>query len=221
MALTEKEKLYCRYMVQYGDPLIAISKAQLCESLRYSPVDLAKELAARQDIQKEMSRIRDLGNTVTTRDMELSLQKFTKEAWPTLEGGRKLNDGWVISAIAEHLESVLAGDIKQLLINLPPRMMKSTLVSVMFPVWAWLRHPDLQFLCVSYVDKLAMRDNVRARRIIRSKWFQERFANRFQLSDDQDTKIRVDNNQGGYRLISSVDGATTGDGGDVLIIDDP
>lgn len=221
VALTDKEKAYCKLLVQYGDGNMAMRKSGLLDSLRYSAEDVEKELAGRKDIQEELNRVRDEGTTVSAREIELSLRLFTKEAWPTLEGGRKLNDGWVLGAIAEHLEAVLDGSIPQLLVNLPPRMMKSTLVSVMFPVYAWLRQPDLQFCCVSYVDKLAMRDNVRSRRIIRSKWFQERFSTKFQLADDQDTKIRIENNQGGYRVISSVDGATTGDGGDIIICDDP
>lgn len=221
MALDEKEKLFCKLVVQLGDTTQAFRRSGMEVSVRYSAREIEADLMKRPDILAEINKIRDSNSAVPIRDLEMSLKLFTKAAWPTLEGGRKLNEGWVLEAIAEHLEAVMRGDIKQLLINLPPRMMKSSLVSVMFPVWSWLHHPDLQFLCVSYVDKLAMRDNVRSRRIIRSKWFQERFSGKFQLSDDQDTKIRIENNQGGYRVISSVDGATTGDGGDILLIDDP
>jgi predicted phage terminase large subunit-like protein len=65
-----------------------------------------------------------------------------------------------------------------------------------------------------------MRDNVKARRLIRSKWFQSKFGDLFQLSEDQDTKIRVDNMQGGYRVITSVEGTVLGEGAGIIISDD-
>ncbi len=142
---------------------------------------------------------------------------FAVKAWPVLEGGRVFQDGWAFKIIAEHLELVYHGTITRLLINLPPRLGKSSLVSVLWPVWCWLNNASMQFMTMSYSEKLAMRDNVRARRLIKSAWFQERFGELFTLSDDQDTKIRVDNMQGGYRVITSVDGTVTGEGGDCLV----
>lgn len=146
---------------------------------------------------------------------------FAVKAWPVLEGGRVFQDGFAFEAICQHLEEVYHGRVRRLLINLPPRLGKSSLVSVLWPVWCWLNNASMQFMTMSYSEKLAMRDNVRARRLIKSAWFQERFGDLFELSDDQDTKIRVDNMQGGYRVITSVDGTVTGEGGDCLILDDP
>lgn len=96
----------------------------------------------------------------------------------------------------------------------------SNCVSVLFPVWAWLKKPGLQFLTTSYLDRLAIRDNVKSRRLIKSAWFQSRWGNRFELTEDQSTKDRVDNTKGGYRVTAGLDSGITGDGGDLIICDD-
>jgi hypothetical protein len=62
---------------------------------------------------------------------------------------------------------------------------------------------------------------VKGRRLIESPWYKRGWGDRFALTGDQNTKIRFDNNQGGYRIASSVDGSATGEGGDIIIIDDP
>jgi predicted phage terminase large subunit-like protein len=129
--------------------------------------------------------------------------------------------GWHLDAIAEHLEAVSAGQIRFLIISMPPRCMKSTSVGVMWPVWDWLRRPWRQFLSVSYAQSLATRDAVKARRIIQSPWFQQTFGDRFQLTSDQNAKERYDNDRGGYRIATAVDAKLTGEGGDFIVIDDP
>ena len=75
-------------------------------------------------------------------------------------------------------------------------------------------------MTISYAEKLAKRDNVKSRRLIKSDWFQKRWGNRFQLSDDQDTKERVDNMQGGYRVVVGMDSGIVGEGSDCMLLDD-
>lgn len=151
---------------------------------------------------------------------ENSLHDFAKAMWPIIEGGRPFIDGWHIQAVCEHLEAVYYGDIKYLLINQPPRTMKSTLVSVAFPTWAWTKNPELQFLYISYGSKLSQKDSVKSRRIIDSKWYKEKWGSRVQLSTDVNTKLRFDNTRSGYRIATSVGGAATGEGGDYICWDD-
>lgn len=151
---------------------------------------------------------------------ENSFYEFVKQAWPHVDG-KPFVDGWVVRVICEHLEEVYYGRIDNLLINCPPRHGKSLLVSVMFPVWCWIKDASMKFLCVSYADWLAMRDNVKSRRLIRCAWFQRRWGSRVVLADDQDTKKRVETQRGGMRHIASVEGGVTGEGGDINILDDP
>lgn len=149
-----------------------------------------------------------------------SLYEFAKRAWSVLEPGRKFKDNWHIKLICDHLEAVSRGEIRRLLINVPPRHMKSLLVSVIWPVWDWLKTPTRQFLTASYVQKLSTRDALKSRQLIQSPWFQARFGDLFQLGKDQNEKQRYQNSKMGYRIAISTSGGV-GEGGDFLIADDP
>jgi predicted phage terminase large subunit-like protein len=149
-----------------------------------------------------------------------SLHEFIKQAWPAIEGGVKFIDSWHIQAIAEHLEACYRRDIKKLLINIPPRTSKSTIVSVMFPAWVWLHNPEEKFLYSSYAGSLSIEHSLKCRRLIESNWYQERFGNLYQLSRDQKAKGFFDNNKKGSRIATSVGASATGKGGNFLIVDD-
>lgn len=162
--------------------------------------------------------------TVDELDQHLAesyLIHFTRQAWKILEPAQELISGWHLEAITEHLEAVLRAEILRLIINIPPRFTKSLTTSVMFPAWAWIKRPSLRFLCVSYAESLSIRDSVKTRNLIQSQWYQDRWSDRFQLSGDQNQKIRFENNQTGHRIATSIDGVGTGEGGDIILIDDP
>jgi hypothetical protein len=93
-------------------------------------------------------------------------------------------------------------------------------VSVAWLAWDWIDHPWRQFLFASYAQSLAFRDSVKTRRLISSPFYRARWGDRFALTDDQNTKSRFENDKTGYRLCTSVGGATTGEGGDIIIVDD-
>jgi predicted phage terminase large subunit-like protein len=166
-------------------------------------------------------------SALLTYQAEDSLAEFIRIGWPNIDPADFIAN-WHIDAISEHLEGVTNGDIRRLIINIPPRHMKSLSCSVAWPAWTWaqerrsaLSGPSVGFLATSYAQSLSIRDNVKCRRLVESAWYQRRWGSRFQLTGDQNTKIRFENDQGGYRLASSVDGTATGDGGDIIIIDDP
>ena len=150
-----------------------------------------------------------------------SLREFTAKAFPIVEPGTPYIPNWHIDAICEHLEALIDGDIRNLLINIPPRHMKSLCSSVMLPTWVWLKRPHFKFLFASYAQTLSVRDALKSRRLIQSSWYQKRWGFRFQLTGDQNMKTRYENNFGGYRLSTSVDGTATGEGGDLIACDDP
>jgi predicted phage terminase large subunit-like protein len=155
------------------------------------------------------------------RRAEASLYEFVKAAWHVIEPGAPFVGGWHIEVICEHLEAVTNGDIKRLLINIPPRHAKSIIVGVMWPVWEWLAHPSEKFLCASYSGILSTRDSLKARRLVQSPWFVERWGHLFALTGDQNQKTRFENDKTGYRIATSVGGTATGEGGSRLILDDP
>ena len=150
-----------------------------------------------------------------------SLYEFVKQAWHVVEPGVQFMASWHIEVICEHLEAISAGEIRKLLINIPPRHSKSTIVSVMYPMWEWLAKPEEKFLCASYSGTLSIRDNLKARRLVQSPWYQERWGHLFELSGDQNAKQRFENDKTGYRLATSVGGTATGEGGSRLLLDDP
>tara|TARA_R110001599_G_scaffold73381_2_gene202861 strand:- start:3733 stop:5046 length:1314 start_codon:yes stop_codon:yes gene_type:complete len=88
-------------------------------------------------------------------------------------------------------------------------------------MWEWLTDPAQKFLCASYSGNLSIRDNLKARRLIQSPWYQERWGHMFKLAGDQNAKQRYENDKTGYRLATSVGGTATGEGGSRLLLDDP
>lgn len=152
-------------------------------------------------------------------DCEESLYYFLVNAWKYIDAS-PWKDGWPIEAVAEHLQAVVDGETRRLIINIPPRMGKSTITSVAFPAWTWAQEhrsptsgPGVQFLCASYANQLVLRDSVKCRRLIESPWYQKLWGERFKINSDQNTKSRFSNDQGGERLITSVGAAVTGEGG--------
>jgi predicted phage terminase large subunit-like protein len=160
-------------------------------------------------------------------DCEDSLYTFLEYAWRYIDPSPFV-PGWPLEAIAEHLQAVVDGDIRKLVINIPPRMAKSTICSVVFPAWVWAQRydsptsgPTVPLLHASYALSLAMRDSVKCRRLIESPWYQSLWGGRFQLVGDQNTKGRFQNSQRGERLITAVDARVTGEGGNIIVVDDP
>ncbi len=153
---------------------------------------------------------------------ERHLYEFTKRAWPLVDAVPMV-EGWHLEGICEHLEAVTNKEIRNLIINIPPRFSKSSLTSVMWPAWVWGPRglPGVQWLCMSYGSSISLRDSRKCRNVIQSSWYQERWGHCFRLVGDQNAKIRYDNDHMGYRIASSVGGAATGEGGSVLLVDDP
>jgi len=150
-----------------------------------------------------------------------SFKDFIYASWPEVERATPMVSGWHIDAIAEHLQALYDGTIKKLAISVPPRHMKSTMVSVMFPAWVWIQQPGSRFLTASYRDGLAVRDALRSRELMETTWYKSYFGKIFQFSTKQDTKSYYKNNYGGYRMTTSVQGGATGEGGNYVGVDDP
>lgn len=150
-----------------------------------------------------------------------SLVEYGKLAWPIVEPGQRYVHGWHIDAIAEHLQAATFGQIRNLIINIPPRHMKSLLVAVLWFTWVWTFRPESRWIYASYGENLSIRDSLKCRRIIQHPWYQQMFGEVFQLAGDQNQKTRFDNDKTGYRLATGVGGMATGEGGDFIVVDDP
>jgi len=169
------------------------------------------------------AQLRDLDRA----DYEEDLYKFTVAAWPHIDSAPFAHGGYALQAICAHLQACADGYIPNLLINVPPRFSKSTIVGTMFPAWVWaqshqsmLSGPGAQFLCAGYALNLSLQDSVKCRSLIQSDWYQSYWGDRFALVEDQNTKTRFQNDKRGIRNAVSVGGSTTGLGGNYLIGDD-
>ena len=149
------------------------------------------------------------------------LAMFAELAWPQVESEGSFKGNWHINEIAAELENVSRGENRRLAIAVPPRSMKSLLVSCFWPAWDWIANPQRRFLFASYAQNLSIRDNMKCRRIIQSPWYQARWGGGFKLASDQNAKGRFENDRHGYRLATSVDAQVTGEGGDFVVVDDP
>lgn len=174
------------------------------------------------ELEAALARKR-LGQTFAEQAEEWGndFRQFVKRGWHVVEQKHRYIHNWHIDAISDHLVAAYDGEIKRLGIMVPPRTMKSLTVSVFGPAWLWLRDPGAQFLTASYGGELSMGFAVQSRDLIRSKWYQDRWSDKFELKADVNQKTRYANNFGGQRLATSVGGIGTGEGGDIIQIDDP
>lgn len=190
-----------------ADNLLGFDVGELDRILqRASPETVAATLIELRDASKRRS--------------ERSLYDFIQCGWHAMDPDQFVGN-WHIEEICEHLEAVINGELSYLLLNLPPRHMKSLGTSVALAPWTWIKHPHVRFLYSSYGDRLSIRDSLKARRLIQSAWYQSNWGSSYALTSDQNAKVRFDNDKGGYRLATSVEGLGTGEGGDVIVVDDP
>lgn len=149
-----------------------------------------------------------------------SFAEYVKMAWPVLEPTSELKWGWSLDAICEHLEAVTRGEILRLLMNVPPGCMKSLLTGVLWPSWEWGPKglPGMRYLGTAHKQDLAVRDNMKARRLIQSAWYQQRWP--IKLTGDQNAKTKFENDSTGFREAMAF-GSMTGSRGDRVLLDDP
>lgn len=157
-----------------------------------------------------------------------SFYHFWLRAWREIDPA-PLKPGWHIEALAKHLQAVFEGDIKRLIVNIPPGLGKSMGASVLWPAWCWARRPQWQIMAASYEVQLSTRDAVKCRDLMSTPWYMRWFRSPqspfsvtpWDFKDDQNLKTMYKNSAHGHRQAIGVGGKGTGYRGDVLIIDDP
>lgn len=150
----------------------------------------------------------------------IGLHDFIVEGWHTVEPHTQFEDNWHIREICEHLEAVTAGDIERLIINIPTRCCKSTLVSVFWHPWVWTQDPWSDWLTGSYDEELSTRDAERSQTILLSPWYQRQWGHVFRPSRRQWEKSHYLNSEMGRRLAVAVGTKGVGFGGHYIVADD-
>ncbi len=159
---------------------------------------------------------REVFNALLRRDFVAFLSK----SFNYLSPSQQLHLGWHIRAIAWHLEQVRLGRIRRLVINLPPRHLKSVIASVAFPAFLLGHEPARRIICVSYGSDLSELTARQTRQIMMSPWYREAFPVT-RISRDKNAVADFTTTGGGNRLATSTGGTLTGRGGGCIIIDDP
>ena len=147
------------------------------------------------------------------------LVAFIHRSFLELNPAATFEYNWHLELIAQSLKDVANGSCKRLIINVPPRHLKSHSASIAFPAWFLGHFPEKQVACVSYAQDFSDTLARHSRRLMNSAFYQAIFATR--ISSKRDTVADFETTQGGFRYSTSVGGGFTGRGADVIVIDDP
>ena len=138
---------------------------------------------------------------------------FVRHVWPEFIEGKHHKE------IADKFNKLASGEIKRLIINMPPRHTKSEFASYLLPSWMVGRKPDLKIIQTTHTTELAIRFGRKAKTLIDSPEYQQIFKTR--LREDSQAAGKWETEQGGEYYAAGVGSAITGRGADLLIIDDP
>ena len=152
--------------------------------------------------------------------MRRDFLSFTRQCMRELQGGAVLDENWHLELLASELAEVVDGRNRRLLINLPPRHLKSVLCSVALPAWMLGHNSGAQIICVSYAQDLSEKFGRDCRQIMASPWYQKLFP-KTKLTSVRAPSSDIRTAAGGFRLATSTGGVLTGRGADLIIIDDP
>ncbi len=148
------------------------------------------------------------------------LTAFTQRCFQTVVPGQQFLANWHIEAITHQLERVRRGEIRRLIVTLPPRNLKSICASVAFPAFVLGHDPTLRIVCASYSQDLTAKHARDCRAVMESAWYQQLFP-RTRFDPRKNTEAEFETTARGYRLGTSVGGTLTGRGGNLILIDDP
>lgn len=146
------------------------------------------------------------------------LDLFIAKTFQHLNDDRNLNPNWLLGTMAWHLGQVERVAIRRLIINVPPRHLKSISASVAFPAFVLGRNPATTFTLVCYSQELGEKMMRDLRSVLSSSWYRRAFPN-VHLTKNTSSEIVTDRN-GGVNM-TSVEGTLTGRGSDIIIVDDP
>ncbi len=149
-----------------------------------------------------------------------SFDAFAMRAFKVIEPGTKYEWAWHIGCIAEHLEAAYAGELPRLIINLPPRCLKSYLVARAFPAWVMGKNPSEKFISTSYGYEVTEQNAMACRRIMKDPMYQAMFP-RTKISPELDRNTHFETTERGQYYAASALSPLTGMGGGWVIVDDP
>lgn len=152
--------------------------------------------------------------------MRADLSSFIQRVFTTVDPGTAYLHNWHIDAIAYALERVASGELRRLIITMPPRSLKSIATSVALPAWLLGRDPYRRILAVSYSEDLATKLAGDCQKVLQAPWYRESFP-ATRIARGRAARSDFETTRGGGRFSTSIGGSVTGRGGDIIILDDP
>ncbi|MBM3618425.1 MAG: terminase, partial [Alphaproteobacteria bacterium] len=168
----------------------------------------------------EESRIQGIGGRGRDDLLRNDFGMFLRKCFATLHPDRTLLANWHLELIGYYLEACAKGEIRRLIINIPPRSLKSIAISVAWPAFLLGHDPSRRIIGASYAASLSIKHSLDCRAIVQSAWYRRIFPDTV-LSEVQNEKHKFATTRHGHRIATSVGGSITGEGGDILILDDP
>lgn len=145
---------------------------------------------------------------------------FAQKAFSIVEPGTVYEWAWHIDCISEHLEALFAGEITRLIINLPPRSLKSFLVSSAYPAWVMGKKPNEKFINTGFGFEVVEQNAIKCRKIMGDPWYKAAFPNTI-ISPDMDRRMHFETTAGGQYYAATALSPITGIGCGTMQIDDP
>jgi predicted phage terminase large subunit-like protein len=144
---------------------------------------------------------------------------FLVRSFAELHAGKAFSPAWHVEAMAAKLQDVREGRTKRLVVNVPPRHLKSLAASVALPAWLLGHDPSLAIINATYGQDLSDKFARGCRAVMVSEWYRSLFSTR--LASARPSFHELATTGGGFRMATSVGGVLTGRGADVIVIDDP
>tara|TARA_R100000700_G_C3179021_1_gene155131 strand:- start:1435 stop:2931 length:1497 start_codon:yes stop_codon:yes gene_type:complete len=167
-----------------------------------------------EDKRELLSLLEELENAKLRESCESKFLSFVNAIWAAFIHGKHHE------IMGEAFERVANGELKRLIINMPPRHTKSEFASYILPAWFLGRYPDKKIIQTAHTAELAVGFGRKVRNLVNSSDFKNIFPN-VSLQADSKAAGRWNTNKGGEYFAIGVGGAVTGKGADLLIIDDP
>ena len=145
---------------------------------------------------------------------------FVQKVFVTLTPGQQFIRSWHLEAIAYQLERIRKGETRRLIINMPPRSLKSIMASVAFPAYALGLDPTRRIICASYSGELAKKHSNDFRAVLGSSWYRSTFP-KTRVGSFKNNETEIELTHRGFRYATSIGGTLTGRGGDIIVVDDP
>ena len=181
-----------------------LSLKEIVERIEKLPPDLRR---------KAKKKLLTLSRTKTVNAIRNDFLTFVKHMWPDfIEGSHH-------KIIAKKFNKLASGEIKRLIVNMPPRHTKSEFASYLLPAWMIGKTPNLKIIQATHTAELAVRFGRKAKHLMDTEEYKKVFPTR--LMEDSKAAGRWETDQGGEYFAVGVEGAVTGRGADLLIIDDP